>query len=83
MTGHICCPPQLRKLRGPVEAVAHAMGADVHQELITADGLVKPVNAIAQPMAAPDDEVSVVLMSWRMGVVVAAKAAGVVPTSHW
>ena len=61
---------------GDQEAVADAISADVHQEMITVDGLVKPVNGIAQvvPVAAPDDEMSV-----PMAAVV---AAGVMTTSH-
>ena len=50
------------------------MDAVVRQEIVTATGLVQPVNAIARPMAAPDDEVPV--------AEAAAVAAGVVPMSH-
>ena len=61
---------------GDQEAVADAISADVHQETITVDGLVKPVNGIAQavPVTAPDDEMSV-----PMAAVV---AAGVMTTSN-
>ena len=48
------------------EAVAHAMSAAAHQETATTNDLVKPVNAIAQAVIAPDSEVPVV------GAVVAA-----------
>ena len=41
---------------GDEEAVAHAMSAAAHQGTATTNDLVKPVNAIAQAVTAPEGE---------------------------
>ena len=59
---------------GDEEAVAHAMSAAAHQGTATTNDLVKPVNAIAQAVTAPEGEVPV--------AEAAAVAARLVPMSH-